>query len=215
MFIPRQHPLDRFVSHRHNGRQPPCRAHRAKKLLGNGSVAEVLVALPDVLAAENGQTYTAQAVGAETPLGQWQAWIEFIPLDGGPSAASPRETTQPNRAAAVYWATGLTAIYLEGALARALGGNGGRADAAARSRNAATRVPANRHAASTRRTAVLDPFSVYEKGESVLRAELSALASWHLVNIVTAYELSDQREATLNALPPGALIDIIVSGVRA
>jgi hypothetical protein len=187
----------------------------AKKLLWIGGVAEVLVALPDVLAAKNGQTYTAQAVGAETPPGQWQAWIEFIPLDGGPPAASPRETTQPNRAAAVYWATGLTAIYLEGALARALGGNG-RANAAARSRNAATRSLADRHATSTpRRTAVLDPFSVYEKGESVLRAELSALASWHLVNIVTAYELSDQREANLNALPPAALIDIIVAGVRA
>ena len=177
-------------------------------------MAEVLVALPDVLAAGNGRTYTAQAIGAETPLRQWEAWIEFIPLDGGPPAASPRETTQPNRAAAVYWASGLTAIYLEGALTRALGGNGSRAGAITRSRNTADAVSAVRHAdAAPRRTAVLDPFSVYEKGESVLRAELSALAAWHLVNIVTAYELSDEREATLNALPPAALIDIIVSGV--
>jgi len=178
-------------------------------------VAEVLVALPDVLAAENGQTYTAQAVGAETPLGHWQAWIEFIPLDGGLPAASPRETTQPNRAAAVYWASGLTAIYLEGALARALGKNGGRAAGARMQSVAPAPPPASPHAAAPRRrTAVLDPFSVYAKGESVLRAELSALASWHLVNIVAAYELSDQREAMLNALPPAALIDIIVSGVR-
>src|SRR5262249_30403446 len=81
---------------------------RAEEVASMCSMAEVLVMLPDVLAAENGQTYTAQAVGAHTPLGQWEAWIEFIPLDGGPPATSPRETTQPNRVAAVYWATGLT-----------------------------------------------------------------------------------------------------------
>ena len=33
---------------------------------------------------------------------------------------SGRETTQPNRQDTVYWATGLTPVYLEGALDRAL-----------------------------------------------------------------------------------------------
>ena len=33
---------------------------------------------------------------------------------------SPRETTQPNLTDLNYWATGLTPVYLEGALARAL-----------------------------------------------------------------------------------------------
>jgi len=175
-------------------------------------MAEILVTLPDVLAGENGQTYAAQAVGAETPLGQWEAWIEFMPLDGGRPAVSPRETTQPNRVAAVYWATGLTAVYLEGALARALGKNGSRVSGARGPQRAA---PADRHAGVLpRRTAVLDPFSVYEKGESVLRAELAALASWHLVNIVSAYQLSTESDATLNALPAAALIDIIVAAVK-
>lgn len=176
-------------------------------------MAEILVVLPDVLAAENKQTYTAQAVGAETPLGPWEAWIEFVPLDGGPPATSPRETTQPNRVAAVYWATGLTAVYLEGALARALGRNEGRRSGV-KSRLRPEAAAARHAAALPRRTAVLDPFSIYEKGESVLRAELSALASWHLVNIVSAYRLSDESDAVLNALPPPALVDIIVSGVR-
>jgi hypothetical protein len=152
-------------------------------------------------------------VGAETPLGQWEAWIEFIPLEGGGPAVSPRETTQPNRLAAVYWATGLTAVYLEGALARALGKNAGRAAGARGSQP--TAALGERHATVLpRRTAVLDPFSVYEKGESVLRAELAALACWHLVNIVSAYHLSDEGDATLNALPSAALIDIIVAAVK-
>jgi hypothetical protein len=176
-------------------------------------MAEILLALPDVLITGNGHTYAAHAVGAETPLGQWEAWIEFIPVNGGAPATSPRETTQPNRTAAVYWATGLTAIYLEGALGRALGRTNRRRSGPKR-QNGAVPAAANRAAAAPRRAAVLDPFSVYEKGESVLRAELSALAAWHLVNIVTAYQLSADSEATLNALPPAALIDLIIAAVR-
>ena len=43
-----------------------------------------------------------------------------------------------------------------------------------------------------RRKAVLDPFSVYQKGEALLRRQLSALAGWHLVNIIRKYELSGE-----------------------
>src|SRR5436190_10458436 len=137
--------------------QRTCRS-AATKLLRNAGMAEILVMLPDVLAAEDGQTYVARAVGAETPLRQWEAWIEFVPLDGGASATSPRETTQPNRVAAVYWASGLTAIYLEGALARALGRNHRAAAASLRNATAPATAAANRRAAApARRPAVLDP----------------------------------------------------------
>jgi len=61
---------------------------------------------------------------------------------------------------------------------------------------------------------VLNPFSVYEKGEPLLRKQLGALSTWHLVNIILAYELSDQGVAVLNNLQQGSLIDIIVAGVR-
>jgi len=33
---------------------------------------------------------------------------------------TPRETTQPNRACTAYWASGLTHVYLDGALRRAV-----------------------------------------------------------------------------------------------
>jgi hypothetical protein len=173
---------------------------------------DLLVALPDLIVDEDGATYRAHVSGAETPLGQWEAWIEFIPIAGGPPLASPRETTQPNRSAAVYWATGLTPVYLEGALARALGQPA--AAPGERMPTAARRESAPARSAIPRRPAVLDPFSVYAKGESVLRAELAALAPWHLVNIITGYELSDDSDETLNALPAAALIDIIVAAVR-
>jgi hypothetical protein len=61
---------------------------------------------------------------------------------------------------------------------------------------------------------VLNPFSVYRKGEGVLRHQLSALAAWHLVNIVQAYDLSDQPTPTLERLPPPRLVDLIVAEVR-
>ena len=82
--------------------------------------AEVLVELRDVLSPENGVTYHAHACGAPMTGGGWQGWVEFLPLDGREPVRTGRETTQPNRTDAVYWATGLTPVYLEGALERAL-----------------------------------------------------------------------------------------------
>lgn len=52
--------------------------------------------------------------------GLWEGWIEFLPDDGSPVLRSRRETVQSNRETAIYWATGLSPVYLEGALARTL-----------------------------------------------------------------------------------------------
>jgi len=62
--------------------------------------------------------------------------------------------------------------------------------------------------------AVLNPFSVYEKGETLLRNELGALSAWHLVNIIVAYRLSAEPASVLNRLPAPSLVKIIVDGVR-
>ena len=83
-------------------------------------MAEVLRQFSDVLRGNDETVYSAQACGAEMPDGLWEAWIEFAPVGGGEPIRSGRETTQPNREDAIYWASGLTSIYLEGALDRAL-----------------------------------------------------------------------------------------------
>jgi hypothetical protein len=49
----------------------------------------------------------------------------------------------------------------------------------------------------------------------MLRKRLAALESWHLVNIVLAYKLSDIPESTLDTLSASALIELIVDAVRA
>jgi len=64
------------------------------------------------------------------------------------------------------------------------------------------------------RESVLNPFSVYRKGESQLRNQLSALSAWHLVNIIEAYGLSEQRRTNLEATPEPVLVDLIVAAVQ-
>jgi hypothetical protein len=177
-------------------------------------MAEVLVEFGDVQVTSDGTRYAARACGAEVDGGMWHGWIEFIPLDTGEVVRSGRETTQPNRQDTVYWATGLTPVYLEGALARALHPP---------TRSAARPGPEpifdgpapSAPSAHPPADSILNPFSVYRKGEDLLRRQLGALSAWHLVNIISAYELSDQTPEALNVLAPSVLVETIVQAVKA
>jgi hypothetical protein len=67
--------------------------------------------------------YSPRVLGQDRNDGTWEAWIEFHPLPATSRAsvlATGRETTQPNREALLYWATGLEPIYIEGAFTRAM-----------------------------------------------------------------------------------------------
>lgn len=177
-------------------------------------MAEVLVRYSDKITGSDGDTYNAQACGREMPDGRWEGWFEFLSLDGDSVLRSPRETTQPNRTDTEYWATGISPVYLEGALERCL--------------DPLVVTPARPEPPpefdgplplgspqTPRAEGVLNPFSVYRKGEDLLRRQLGALAEWHLVNIVEAYELSDLSTASLNNMSQIQLIELIVAQVRA
>ena len=176
-------------------------------------MAEVLVEYSDVVITAGTRRYTARAVGGPVASGQWQGWLEFIDLDSGEAIRSPRETTQPNKTDTVYWATGLTPVYLDGALNRALHPN-----VRPQPRAAATPVfdgPApDLVPEEPAPDSILNPFSVYRKGEALLRRQLGAFSVWHLVNIVRDHELSDLPAATLNAMRAADLIELIVGAVR-
>ena len=58
--------------------------------------------------------------GEPQPDGSWGGWIVFFPLDGSPAVATDRETTQRTIESLGVWGAGLTSVYLEGALVRAL-----------------------------------------------------------------------------------------------
>ena len=74
------------------------------------------------IADADGHAYTARAMGHQR-VGRtvWEGWLEFTPVGGGGIVRrGPVETTQPNREALVYWASGVEPVYLEGALERAI-----------------------------------------------------------------------------------------------
>ena len=81
-------------------------------------MAEVLAEFSNLIAGREA-VYQARVCGGPMDHGLWEGWIEFRPVGGGPVVRSPRETTQPNHGDLEYWATGLSTVYLEGALERA------------------------------------------------------------------------------------------------
>jgi hypothetical protein len=180
-------------------------------------MAEVLLEFPDTTLDSEHRAYRARACGAIQPDGKWHGWIEFIPLADGEPVRTPRETTQPNYQDSVYWATGLTPVYLEGALERALHPLR-RAPTATPEpplfSEPAPRTVGGDAVAASRTTSILDPFSVYEKGEALLRTQLSSLSTWHLVNIALDYDLTSEHPTTLNSLSGQTLIELIVAGVK-
>jgi hypothetical protein len=173
-------------------------------------MSEVVLALDRSL-TDGATSYRAQVCGR--PSGNiWEGWIEFQTGDGD-WIRTPRETTQPDRAALHYWAGGLSVTYLEGALARALSPPAALPTlpaATAHFDGPAAREPADFDSAGD--MAILDPFSVGASGETRLRGELGALRGWHLINIIRAYDLADD-DLDLEALSEAELIDLIVAAV--
>lgn len=65
-------------------------------------------------------TYRVRVYGQPQEDGRWGGWIVFFPIGGGRVIATARETTQSSLAHLSHWASGLTHLYLHGALDRAL-----------------------------------------------------------------------------------------------
>jgi hypothetical protein len=178
-------------------------------------MAEVVFEFTEPLIAD-GRPYTAQVCGRSAGH-VWEGWIEF----SGPHAEvlrTARETTQPDREALIYWASGLSMTYLEGAFTRALNPSLVRPAEVVATPHfdgpAPSVVTPDPVVPVVPDRAVLDPYSVAEKGETVLRQELGALHAWRLRTIVQAYELADPS-LDLEALTHNELIELIVNQVVA
>ena len=64
--------------------------------------------------------YVVRSYGEQRSDGTWTGWLEFHPTDVlQPTLRTDQETSQPNRTAIEYWATGLEPVYFEGAFERA------------------------------------------------------------------------------------------------
>ena len=185
-----------------------------KVINASDELSETIHVFDALALSAGGERYVPRACGRRDDRGVWEGWLEFIPEeDGAPPLRTDRETTQPNREDTVYWATGLTPVFLEGSLRRAL--NPLTRPAAREVMPAVFDAPApNSRVGPSNGEAVLNPFSVYRKGEALLRRQLSALSGWHLVNIITKHRLSDRDPALLAATEPADLVEVIIDGVR-
>jgi hypothetical protein len=184
-------------------------------------MAEVLVEFQTAMAAPNGRSYMPRACGRLMDAkGRWEGWIEFVPADTSPVLRTSRETVQPNREDIRYWATGLTATYLEGALERALEPPPAVEIAPPPGPPAFDEpAPPTVHVSTSSAPreqphALLDPFRVYAQGEDVLRQELTALAPFHLRSIIRAHGLIDEDALDLQQMSRAGLADLIVGAVR-
>ena len=154
-------------------------------------MAEVLVAFEEPV--RDGAEYTAHAVGRLADDGMWEGWIEFIPTDGTNEVlVTGVESRQPEKEHLVYWATGLSPVFLEGALERA------KRPVSVRVRTVElphSEAPATRAVNVTRvmppgPEPVLDPFDIGSRNLDQLRQELGALNRPRLLNIISAYDLN-------------------------
>jgi len=140
--------------------------------------------------------YNARAVGRFDGSHMWEGWLEFFPRRGGPAVTTGVESTQPERGHLVYWATGLTAIYLAGALSRAM-----------------RPTPVQVRFEGTPE-AVLNPFDIGERSLDILRQELTALNRPRLLNIIAAHALNRSGE-DLSWMSDAQLVTFIVTAVEA
>jgi hypothetical protein len=160
-------------------------------------MAEVLHTFDTLVGDALGQ-YQPQAVGRLADDNMWEGWLEFFPTDGsGEVLVSSVESRQPEREHLVYWSTGLSPVYLEGALARA------RRAVTAHVRASDvpySNAPKPRHHVTVARSArsvpepVLDPFEIGSRSLDLLRQELGALNRPRLLNIIAAFDLNPSDE---------------------
>ena len=83
-------------------------------------MTDVMMQLSETVSDARG-TFHARAMASGRGDGSWEGWLEFVPADADASVryATPIETHQHDRVTMERWASGLTRVYAEGALARA------------------------------------------------------------------------------------------------
>jgi hypothetical protein len=79
-------------------------------------VSEAIYEHPHPITVED-QSYRAIVHGLAREDGTWAGWIEFV--SGTTRRRTGQETSQPNREALAYWASGLEDVYFDGAFSRA------------------------------------------------------------------------------------------------
>jgi hypothetical protein len=94
----------------------------AERIVGTRPIptaAELIDERPEHVWGAEGRPYVVRVYGQPRADGTWIGWIEFVALDGASVLRTGSETTQSSREQVAYWASGLEALYFEGAFRRA------------------------------------------------------------------------------------------------
>ena len=183
---------------------------------GYYEMAEVLRSFPESIRHSSG-AYKARVVGRRAADGMWEGWFEFIPMEAREDqvVVSSTESRQPAREHLEYWAQGLSVVYAEGALDRALH------PVAVHVRTAEKPIsdaPASPIITAPRRAAgpepVLDPFEIGARSLDLLAQELGALNRARLLNIIAAFDLN-AADKDIAWMSDHQLATFIVVGVEA
>jgi hypothetical protein len=142
-----------------------------------------VVANLDYTLIDQGIEYYVNVAAEPTADAQWEAWLEFVPLDDSDPLLTGTETVQASRGDVAHWAATLGEAYVQGAFERAL----------------LQSVPISRTATRVYEDAVLmeapllDPFEVLQSGKDVLRMRLRSLTRAELLTIIARYNLNPAR----------------------
>jgi len=171
-------------------------------------MSEIIEHLPYTMADLQGREYYVSVAGNRRADGEWEGWLEFVPLDESDALITPTETTQTNRGALQHWAEALTEAYLQGAFARAVTATA----AIIEPRVVARRV--NQAAAVAATVDLPDPFRLFIEGREAMRARLNAWPRATLLNIIAASNLNPAGKS-LAWLSDRQLVIFIVTAVEA
>ena len=178
-------------------------------------MAELLATYDEPVVDMSGR-YQARAVGRLAEDGMWEGWLEFEPLDtNDPVVVGPVESRQPEAHDLAYWATGLTPIFREGALKRALNPLTVRVRVpqAPASSAPAPRMHVVTAGGPPRPQAVLDPLDIGSRNLDQLRSQLGALNRARLLNIIDAYDLNPAGEE-ISWMSDAQLVTFIVTATE-
>ena len=172
-------------------------------------MAEIIADLPYRVVDSHGDEFYVSVVGEQRIDGEWESWLEFVPLDESDVLLTNIETTQSNRSALQHWADTLTETYVQGAFRRAVA-----ATAGAMGSRLAARPMASTAAVEAATVDLPDPFDLYRHGRDTMRARLSALPRGILLNIIVASDLNPARKS-LVWLSDRQLVTFIITAVEA
>lgn len=171
-------------------------------------MSELIADLPYRVVDTHGHEFYVSVAGALRADGEWEGWLEYVPLDDSDPSVTPTETTQPSRAALEHWAPGLSDTYIQGAFQRAVSAVTGVP------RVAAMRRVASSAYAVTPTSELPDPFEWFDQGPEALRNRLSTLPRTSLLDVIAAYGLNPAGKS-LAWLTDRQLITFIVTAVDA